>query len=282
MNTLKDTSVGKTVKVVKLHGDGPLKRRVMDMGITKGVEIFVRKVAPLGDPVEITVRGYELSIRRADAEIVRVGQPETEALLEIVVAGDLVVIAEAVRTFADDPDRDAVLVFGEPFVYHSGDELLVKPPVFFDHILHMNLYHCLLSAPPDKRDLSVCCRYEHNRISVQGLVIDAPAARAVPLMPCVEEIRPVRRPLIDVQRAGAVREQGFIHCFEVFRLVSSAVNRLHQSIPVRNRSPKVLIIWFPLGIIPYVAKVISLHNIRTVEEHLRIQRRRLRPVDVIV
>ena len=72
MNTLKDTSVGKTVKVVKLHGDGPLKRRVMDMGITKGVEIYVRKVAPLGDPVEIRVRGYELSIRRADAEIVEV------------------------------------------------------------------------------------------------------------------------------------------------------------------------------------------------------------------
>ena len=74
MNTLKDAKVGKTVRVVKLHGEGPLKRRVMDMGITKGVDIYVRKVAPLGDPVEITVRGYELSIRRADAEIVEVAE----------------------------------------------------------------------------------------------------------------------------------------------------------------------------------------------------------------
>ena len=72
MKTLKDVLVGKTVTVSRLHGEGPLKRRVMDMGITRGVEIFVRKVAPLGDPVEITVRGYELSIRRADAEIIEV------------------------------------------------------------------------------------------------------------------------------------------------------------------------------------------------------------------
>ena len=72
MRTLKDVPVGTTAKVKKLHGEGPLKRRVMDMGITKGVEIYVRKVAPLGDPVEITVRGYELSLRRADAEIIEV------------------------------------------------------------------------------------------------------------------------------------------------------------------------------------------------------------------
>jgi len=72
MKTLKDAKIGDTVKVVKLHGEGPLKRRVMDMGITKGVEIYVRKVAPLGDPVEITVRGYELSLRRIDAEIVEI------------------------------------------------------------------------------------------------------------------------------------------------------------------------------------------------------------------
>ena len=72
MKTLKDAKIGETVKVLKLHGEGPLKRRVMDMGITKGVEIYVRKVAPLGDPVEITVRGYELSLRRADAEIVEI------------------------------------------------------------------------------------------------------------------------------------------------------------------------------------------------------------------
>lgn len=70
MQTLKDIKVGQTVKVVKLHGEGAIKRRIMDMGITKGVEIFVRKVAPLGDPIEITVRGYELSLRKADAEMI--------------------------------------------------------------------------------------------------------------------------------------------------------------------------------------------------------------------
>ena len=72
MKTLKDVAVGKTVKVVKLTGTGPVKRRIMDMGITKGVEIFVRKVAPLGDPVEVTVRGYELSLRKVDAEMTEV------------------------------------------------------------------------------------------------------------------------------------------------------------------------------------------------------------------
>ena len=72
MKTLKDVAVGKTVKVAKLTGTGPVKRRIMDMGITKGVEIFVRKVAPLGDPVEVTVRGYELSLRKVDAEMVEV------------------------------------------------------------------------------------------------------------------------------------------------------------------------------------------------------------------
>lgn len=72
MRTLKEVSCGQTVKVKKLSGEGPVKRRIMDMGITKGVDIFVRKVAPLGDPVEITVRGYELSIRKADAGIIEV------------------------------------------------------------------------------------------------------------------------------------------------------------------------------------------------------------------
>ena len=70
--TLKDVSVGQTVKVRRLSGEGPVKRRIMDMGITKGIEIYVRKVAPLGDPVEVTVRGYELSTRKADAEMVEV------------------------------------------------------------------------------------------------------------------------------------------------------------------------------------------------------------------
>lgn len=72
MKTLKDVPVGATVTVVKLHGDGPVKRRIMDMGITKGVEIFVRKVAPLGDPMELNVRNYELSFRKADAEMIEV------------------------------------------------------------------------------------------------------------------------------------------------------------------------------------------------------------------
>lgn len=72
MKTLKEVTCGKTVKVMKLSGEGPVKRRIMDMGITKGVEVFVRKVAPLGDPVEVTVRGYELSLRKADAEMILV------------------------------------------------------------------------------------------------------------------------------------------------------------------------------------------------------------------
>ena len=72
MKTLKDAKVGETLKVVRLNCAGPLKRRIMDMGITKGVDIYIRKVAPLGDPIETTVRGYELSIRRADAEIIEV------------------------------------------------------------------------------------------------------------------------------------------------------------------------------------------------------------------
>ena len=72
MKTLKDAKVGETVKATTLTGEGPVKRRIMDMGITKGVEIYVRKVAPLGDPVEVTVRGYELSLRKADAEMIQV------------------------------------------------------------------------------------------------------------------------------------------------------------------------------------------------------------------
>ena len=72
MKTLRDVKVGETVKVVKLHGEGAVKRRIMEMGLTKGTEVFVRKVAPLGDPVELTVRGYELSLRKADAEMIEV------------------------------------------------------------------------------------------------------------------------------------------------------------------------------------------------------------------
>ena len=72
MKTLREVPVGKTVKVVKLHGEGAVKRRIMDMGITKGVEIYVRKVAPLGDPIEINLRGYELSLRKVDAEMVEI------------------------------------------------------------------------------------------------------------------------------------------------------------------------------------------------------------------
>ncbi len=72
MKTLKETKIGETVKVLKLSGEGAVKRRIMDMGITKGVEVYVRKVAPLGDPVEVKVRGYELSLRKADAEMILV------------------------------------------------------------------------------------------------------------------------------------------------------------------------------------------------------------------
>ena len=72
MTTLKDVKIGQTVHVVKLHGEGAVKRRIMDMGITRGVEVYVRKVAPLGDPIEVTVRGYELSLRRADSEMIEV------------------------------------------------------------------------------------------------------------------------------------------------------------------------------------------------------------------
>lgn len=72
MKTLKESKVGDTVRVVKLHGEGAVRRRIMDMGLTKGVEVQIRKVAPLGDPVEVTVRGYELSIRKADAEMIEV------------------------------------------------------------------------------------------------------------------------------------------------------------------------------------------------------------------
>ena len=70
MKTLRDAKIGETVRVVKLHGEGAIRRRIMDMGITKGVEIYVRKFAPLGDPMEITVRGYALSLRKADAEMI--------------------------------------------------------------------------------------------------------------------------------------------------------------------------------------------------------------------
>ncbi len=72
MKTLREVKIGETVRVVKLHGEGAVKRRIMDMGITRGVEVYVRKVAPLGDPIEVTVRNYELSIRKADAEMIEI------------------------------------------------------------------------------------------------------------------------------------------------------------------------------------------------------------------
>lgn len=72
MKTLREVSVGSTARIKKLHGEGAIKRRIMDMGLTKGTEVFIRKVAPLGDPVEIKVRGYELSLRKADAELIEV------------------------------------------------------------------------------------------------------------------------------------------------------------------------------------------------------------------
>ena len=72
MKTLREAKVGETCKVVKLHGEGAVKRRIMDMGVTKGVDVYVRKVAPLGDPIEVTVRNYELSLRKADAEMIEI------------------------------------------------------------------------------------------------------------------------------------------------------------------------------------------------------------------
>ena len=72
MKTLRQTKVGETVRVVRLHGEGAVKRRMMDMGLTKGVEVYLRKVAPLGDPIELNVRGYELSVRKADAEMIEI------------------------------------------------------------------------------------------------------------------------------------------------------------------------------------------------------------------
>ena len=72
MKTLREVKIGETVKVVKLHGEGAVKRRIMDMGITRGTQVYVRKVAPLGDPIEVTVRGYELSLRKADAAMIEV------------------------------------------------------------------------------------------------------------------------------------------------------------------------------------------------------------------
>ena len=72
MKTLRNAKVGETVTVVKLHGEGSVKRRIMDMGITKGVDVFVRKVAPLGDPIEVNIRGYELSVRKADCEMIEI------------------------------------------------------------------------------------------------------------------------------------------------------------------------------------------------------------------
>ena len=72
MKTLRDVKIGETVKVIKLHGEGAVKRRIMDMGITKNADVYVRKVAPLGDPIEVTVRNYELSLRKADAEMIEV------------------------------------------------------------------------------------------------------------------------------------------------------------------------------------------------------------------
>ncbi|MBQ2943117.1 MAG: ferrous iron transport protein A [Ruminococcus sp.] len=72
MNTLKNAKIGATAKVIKVHGEGAIRRRIMDMGITKGVEIYIRKVAPLGDPIEVTVRGYELSLRKADADMIEI------------------------------------------------------------------------------------------------------------------------------------------------------------------------------------------------------------------
>ena len=90
MKTLKEVRVGDTVTVARLHGEGAVKRRIMDMGITKGVQIHVRKVAPLGDPMELNVRGYELSVRKADAELIEVKLPEAGGVSRCFSAVELV------------------------------------------------------------------------------------------------------------------------------------------------------------------------------------------------
>ncbi|MBQ2223902.1 MAG: ferrous iron transport protein A [Oscillospiraceae bacterium] len=82
VTNLREVSIGSTCKVKKLHGEGAVKRRIMDMGITKGIEVYVRKVAPLGDPIEVTVRGYELSLRKADAEMIEVELPDVSDKME--------------------------------------------------------------------------------------------------------------------------------------------------------------------------------------------------------
>ena len=88
MKTLKDIKVGQTTTVVKVHGDGPVRRRIMDMGITKGVEIYVRKVAPLGDPMELNLRGYELTLRKADADMIEVEQRGKEDEYQDCIGGE--------------------------------------------------------------------------------------------------------------------------------------------------------------------------------------------------
>ena len=108
MKTLRDVKTGETVQVVKLHGEGAVKRRIMDMGITKGCTVYVRKVAPLGDPVEVTIRGYELSIRKGDAELIEVDVVEEHVDSAEVVSSEVLLLAiEALSdvVFAKDFDR---------------------------------------------------------------------------------------------------------------------------------------------------------------------------------
>lgn len=104
--TLKDVACGQTVKVTKLTGEGPVKRRIMDMGITKGVEIYVRKVAPLGDPIEVTVRGYELSIRKADAQMIEVAQGVFFYMMVSVNEQKIVRLTKDRKTNINQEDRN--------------------------------------------------------------------------------------------------------------------------------------------------------------------------------
>ena len=104
--TLKDVACGQTVKVTKLTGEGPVKRRIMDMGITKGVEIYVRKVAPLGDPIEVTVRGYELSIRKADAQMIEVAQGVFFYIMVSVNEQKIVRLTKDRKTNINQEDRN--------------------------------------------------------------------------------------------------------------------------------------------------------------------------------
>ena len=123
MQTLKEVAVGKTVSVVKLHGEGAVKRRIMDMGITKGTQIFVRKVAPLGDPVEVTVRGYELSLRKEDAQMDMSDKRTDYWVYEEAGRFSLLLVCWIERDLKESPEEMAHILFENPLRYTESSVL---------------------------------------------------------------------------------------------------------------------------------------------------------------